>query len=222
MTALTISNVVLWILQIATIIVVVGLARQVGLLHLRLPPQGAGGIEDGPQVGAQLELPPTESLSGNELPILVPGHLSVVMLASPSCGACGPTMDAVRRLRDAEPQVHFVVAVDGDPGQGLKYTADYGITDALACASLGHLNSNARPFATILSDDGTVLAAGVPNTLEQLEMLLGLARQTHSSGAVSDRLNLASHVAGTDTPGSNTDLALTASADDLERSHPNA
>ncbi len=31
MTALTISNLILWVLQIATIVVVVGLARQVGV-----------------------------------------------------------------------------------------------------------------------------------------------------------------------------------------------
>jgi hypothetical protein len=36
MTGLTISNIILWILQISTIIVVVGLARQVGVLHLRV------------------------------------------------------------------------------------------------------------------------------------------------------------------------------------------
>ena len=185
MTALTVSVVVLWILQIATIIVVVGLARQVGLLHLRVPPQGAGRMQDGPVPGQHLDLAPMATLNGEQKPVLVSGQLSVIVLASPSCDVCAPTMQAVARLREAERDVNFVVGVDGDASQGISYAAGYGINDVFAASGLG-VTSTARPFAVVLADDGAVLAAGVPNTLEQLESLLEVGRHEHSLGASSD------------------------------------
>ena len=41
---------------------------------------------------------------------------------------------------------------------------------------------NFPPFTVVVSDEGTVLATGVPNTLEQLEMLLANARHGYASG----------------------------------------
>jgi methylamine dehydrogenase accessory protein MauD len=185
LTALTVSSIVLWTLQIATIIVVVGLARQVGLLHLRLPPQGAGRTDDGPQPGEHMDLGPAVSLTGEEKPVLVPGQLSALILASPSCGVCAPTMAAVGRLGEVEPDVRFVVGVDGEASQAIAYAAGYGIKDVFAPSKLG-VNITARPFAVIVSDKGTVLAAGVPNTLEQVESLLAAARHANSHATSPD------------------------------------
>jgi len=185
-TALTISNLVLWVLQIATIVVVVGLARQVGVLHLRVKPLSAGQIEDGPPIGARLELPPVVSLRGEQMPVVMPGYLSLVTFASPGCSACGPTMEAVQRLRPVERGVRFVVAVDGDQTQGLKYASRYGLADVVGSGSLRTMSCASRPFTVVVSDEGTVLATGVPNTLEQLEMLLANARHGYASGDDSD------------------------------------
>jgi methylamine dehydrogenase accessory protein MauD len=185
-TALTISNLVLWVLQIATIVVVVGLARQVGVLHLRVKPLSAGLIEDGPPIGARLELPPVVSLRGEQTPVVIPGYLSLVTFANPGCSACGPTMEAVKRLRSVEREVRFVVAVDGDQTQGLRYASSYGLTDVVGSDSLRTMSCASRPFTVVVSDEGTVLATGVPNTLEQLEMLLANARHGYASGDDSD------------------------------------
>ncbi len=181
---LTISNLVLWVLQIATIVVVVGLARQVGVLHLRVRPLGAGRPEDGPQIGARLHLPPVVSLRGDATQVLVPGFLSLITFANPGCGACGPTMEAVKRLRAVERGVRFVVAVDGEQAQALKYAESYGLMDVVGSETLA-VPVVSRPFVVVLSSDGTVLGAGVPNTLEQLEILLATARYQGSAGDAS-------------------------------------
>lgn len=220
MTALIISNIVLWVLQIATIVVVVGLARQVGVLHLRLPAHGAGQTDDGPQVGQRLDVGSAVTVRGEQTQVLVPGKLSVIMLASSTCGACAPTMEAVMRLREVEKDVNFVVAIDGDQGQALPYAASYGLTDVAAPASLGALNVNARPFAVVLADNGTVLGAGVPNTLEQLEMLVAGARYRGAAdeepGETAGQLPSAGNGAA---DGPATELALFASAADATGSH---
>ncbi len=51
--ALTISQLVLWILVLVLSAAVVVLARQVGLLHERISPTGALALSKGPSVGAQ-------------------------------------------------------------------------------------------------------------------------------------------------------------------------
>ncbi len=180
MTGLTISNLVLWVLQISTIIVVVGLARQVGVLHLRVRPLGAGQTEDGPSIGASVDLEPVLSFRGNEMPVVMPGYLSLVTFASPKCGACGPTMQAVRRVAGVERDVRVVVAVDGEKAEGLKYAQGYGFADAVSSDNLRQLASKSRPFAVVVSSEGGVLGVGVPNTLEQLEGLLASARRVYA------------------------------------------
>jgi hypothetical protein len=74
---LTLSTIVLWILQVMTIVVVVGLARQVGVLHLRVHPLEAGRIEDSPPIGAHLDMTPVVSIRGHETQVIVPGYLSL-------------------------------------------------------------------------------------------------------------------------------------------------
>ena len=194
LTALTISNLVLWVLQIATIVVVLGLARQIGVLHLRLPAHGAGRTEDGPLVGARIDLQPVVSFRGEQTPVVCSGHLSVLTFANPECGVCGPTMEAVKRLRAREPSVRFIAAVNGEASEGLKYAAGYGLSDAVSAESLRVLGSNARPFAVVLSDDGTVLAAGVPNTLEQFETLLATGRYEDGARKAASATDLQSVV----------------------------
>jgi hypothetical protein len=116
------------------------------------------------------------SLRGEDIPITVQGRLSLLTFASPECGACAATMLAVKRLRDVEPDVWFVVAVDGEKEQALKYAEKYGLEDVASPEAFNRLGSSSRPFAVILAEDGTVLGSGVTNTLEQLEALLAAAR----------------------------------------------
>src|SRR5262249_18447824 len=123
------------------------------------------------------------SLRGRQTPILAEGQLSLVVFANPACTACGPTMQAVKRLRAVERNVRFLVAMDGEPEQGLIYAESYGLPEVVRSDSVKSLDGSARPFVIALSDDGVVLARGVPNTLEQLEALLASARHYNSIGS---------------------------------------
>jgi len=86
-------------------------------------------------------------------------------------------MQAVRSLKSTEQGVWFLIAVDGDEAQVLEYTEKYGLPDSVASDSLGAIDAAHRPFSVALSSAGVVLASGVPNTLEQMEVLLGVARE---------------------------------------------
>jgi len=208
MTGLAISNLILWCLQIATIVVVVALARQVGLLHLRLRPLGAGRTEDGPPIGARFDLSPAASLGGGQIPVVVSGYLSLITFVNPGCSTCSPTLDAAKRLRAVEGKVRFIVAVDGEERPGIKYVHSYGLMNVVGSGSIAVLDSHSRPFVVVLRDDGTVLATGVPNTLEQLEVLLAEARHMTSVADRSGEPGGHSSPAGGDSGIEVTELAL--------------
>ena len=208
MTGLAISNLILWCLQIATIVVVVALARQVGLLHLRLRPLGAGRTEDGPPIGARFDLSPAASLGGGQIPVVVSGYLSLITFVNPGCSTCSPTLDAVKRLRAVEGKVRFIVAVDGEERPGIKYVHSYGLMNVVGSGSIAVLDSHSRPFVVVLRDDGMVLATGVPNTLEQLEVLLAEARHMTSVADRSGEPGGHSSPAGGDSGIEVTELAL--------------
>jgi methylamine dehydrogenase accessory protein MauD len=179
--AIAISELILWLLQLATILVVVGLARQIGLLHLRLPPQGSGPVDIGPSIGSRIQLPAVVSLRTQPRDVLVPDRMALVLFANPSCSVCTPVLDAARRLPRVDSEIVLTVAVDGDIPEALRYLNEHGIADGISSTSLSQLDAGHRPLAVALSADGTVLAAGVPNTLELLEVLLGDARHARDS-----------------------------------------
>lgn len=181
MSVLAISNLILWILQIAIIVVIVGLARQLGLLHLRLGPVGPGPAEGGPSIGAQFDLQPVASLRGPIMQLLLPGQISLIVFVNPTCSACAPTMQALKRVRAVEQGIHVTVAIEGEQTASLRYADVHGLADvATGADALQHLAAAPRPFATAMSDDGTVLASGIPNTVEQIEILLATARDRAS------------------------------------------
>ena len=67
MTALAISNVILWIVVLALLVVVLALTRQIGLLHERIAPAGALMINRGLAVGEQAPVLELLDLEGRAL-----------------------------------------------------------------------------------------------------------------------------------------------------------
>lgn len=177
MTALSISNVVLWVIQMFTIVVVFGLARQIGVLHQRVRPLGPGKVQDGPALGSRVSQQILTSAGGNDIPLVHDKGVSLLALVSPHCSACKPLIESAHSLRKAQPEVRILVAVDGTESERANYLADYSFDHIVDSNQITAVSVASRPFALALGPDGTVLQAGVPNTLEQLEILLSTARQ---------------------------------------------
>ena len=49
--AILISNAMLWVVLLALVVVVLALARQIGILYERIAPMGALMMDQGPKVG---------------------------------------------------------------------------------------------------------------------------------------------------------------------------
>jgi hypothetical protein len=134
-------------------VAVLALAREVGMLRLRLGPQGALEIaEEGPPLGAAAEVI-------EEFDLEPEARLALAVFVSEDCHVCRalePAVDSVAR----EP----VVAVRS-------------FEEHAQAAAWERLRIPGSPFAIALDLEGTVLAKGTFNNLAQLESVLAAAER---------------------------------------------
>ena len=177
---LLISNLVLWLLVIVLAVVVLALARQVGILHERVAPAGALQPTEGPKVGEVTEPMELEDLSGN--PVTVGGAdakglATLVLFVSPTCPVCRSIVPTAKSLASREStRLRLVFASDGDkPEQHVAYAADldlggYSYTLSQTLGMRYHVSK--LPFAVLVGADGTLQSKGLVNSREHLESLV--------------------------------------------------
>ena len=177
---LLVSNVVLWALVIVLALVVVALARQVGILHERVAPAGALQPTEGPKVGELTEAMQMNDLGGNPVTIggVDAGDLATfVLFISPTCPVCKSLVPTAKSLAKRESaRMRLLFASDGDKReQHLAYAKDlqlddypYVLSEALGMAY--HVSK--LPFALLIGADGSLQSKGLVNTREHLESLV--------------------------------------------------
>lgn len=176
--ALLISNAVLWCVVIALALVVLALARQVGVLHERVSPAGALMPTTGPKVGERTQPATYRDLSGAEMSVGGPGpdeRATLVLWVSPTCPVCKALVPTALSLAQAE-RLRLVFASDGDKlEQHQAYVRDLRI-DAypyVVSQALGMSYAVSKlPFAILIGGDGVLKSKGLVNTREHLESLV--------------------------------------------------
>ena len=149
---LTIGLVVALAGLVALSVVVLALAREIGMLRLAANPRGALEVDhEGPEIGARSELAGAFEL--------VPGKIGLAVFTSDGCGMC-------RALAPT------VAAFGEHPAVTLRTFDEVAHADAWAAADVP-----GSPFAVALDADGTVLAKGTFNTGAQLESVLAAAER---------------------------------------------
>jgi hypothetical protein len=148
--------VVQWILLAVLTIVVIALARQIGVLHLRLDPVGALEVDDeGPSLGDALEAKAARASDGTRTLVGGPGPRRLVAFVSATCPICD-------RLRPSLP------AAAAAAGLVLQTVSDPDLEAAHGVPGV--------PFVVVLDESGVVRSKGTVNSLEQVE---GLADTAH-------------------------------------------
>jgi methylamine dehydrogenase accessory protein MauD len=175
---LLVSNIVLWCLVIALVVVVIALARQVGLLHERVNPAGALMPTTGPKVGELTTAMDLQGLNGE--PVRVgganpEGRATLVLWVSPTCPVCKALVPTARSLA-AHERFRLVYASDGGkPESHRAYVKTLGIEKYPYVISqalgIGYAVSK-LPFAALIGADGTLKSKGLVNTREHLESLV--------------------------------------------------
>jgi len=147
--------VVQWVLLAVLAIVVVALARQIGVLHLRLGPLGALEVDDeGPALGEVPEARTARGRDGTATLVGGPGPRRLLAFVSQTCPICElllPSLPAAAAAGGLVPQVV------SDPELEIAYRVP-GV-----------------PFVLVLDELGAVRSKGTVNSLEQIEGLIDTA-----------------------------------------------
>jgi len=178
--ALMVSNIVLWVLVIVLALIVLALARQVGILHERVAPAGALLPTGGPKVGEVTEAMTLSDLSSNDVVIggINPDdEATFVLFISPTCPVCKSLVPTAKSLARREGnRMRLVFASDGDKvEQHQAYAHDLGLDDYHYVISEGlglAYEVSKLPFALLIGGDGTLHSKGLVNTREHLESLV--------------------------------------------------
>ena len=177
LTALLVSQSLTWLVILSLSIGLLALARQVGVMHMRVAPAGALTNDRGPAVGdAAPHLHPT-ALDGTTVEIggaLHGAAMRLLMFVSAECPLCKNLIPAAKSFAKAE-RVELVFVGDDDVEiqrrlistqslQAYKFINGPEVGQAFRVDKL--------PHAVLMDAAGTVLSKGLVNSREHLESLI--------------------------------------------------
>lgn len=184
MHALLVSNLVLWAVVVALILVVLALVRQLGILHERIAPAGALLLERGLKVGEAAPVVAVSDLDGQSRSIgaaAADGRSTLLVFISPTCPVCKALLPVLKTSRRSERQwLEVVLASDGAEEEQRRYIAANGLGELpyVLSAPLGMAYQVGRlPFAALIDSQGILRARGLINSREHLESLFEAQRR---------------------------------------------
>lgn len=177
MTALVLSQLLSWLVILGLGVAVLALARQVGVLHMRVAPAGALTTAGGLAAGDKSAAVPVQRLDGTTAMIGGPASgagLRLLMFVSAQCPLCKAMIPMVKSFaRDERVDVTFVG--DDETGVQKALVARHGLEayPFVNGPEVGQAFGVAKlPFAVLMDADGVVLSKGLVNSREHLESLI--------------------------------------------------
>ncbi|MGV3512383.1 MAG: methylamine utilization protein MauD [Novosphingobium sp.] len=177
MTALIVGQALSWLVIIALVVALLALARQVGVLHMRVAPAGALQTSGGPAVGGKSPAIPANTLDGSEVIVGGPAKdvpLRLLMFVSATCPLCKALIPAARSFaKDERVELTFVGDDDAQVQRGLIAAQVLESYRFINGPEVGHAFEVGKlPYAVLLDADGTILSKGLVNSREHLESLV--------------------------------------------------
>ena len=177
LTALVIAQVVSWIVIVAFGLALIALARQVGILHVRVAPAGALATAGGKTVGDDTKGLVGTDLAGQEIVLGGPMKgtpLRLLMFVSAQCPLCKGLIPVAKSFAQHE-RIALTFVGDDEPEVQTRMIAQHDlqaftfINDGAVGRTLG---VSKLPFAVMLGEGGEVLSKGLVNSREHLESLI--------------------------------------------------
>lgn len=177
MTALIVGQVLSWLVIIALVVALLALARQVGVLHMRVAPAGALQTSGGPAVGGKAPAVPAQTLDGKDVIVGGPAKnvpLRLLMFVSATCPLCKGLIPAARSFaKDERVELTFVGDDDAQVQRGLIAAQGLESYRFINGPEVGQAFEVGKlPYAVLLDADGTILSKGLVNSREHLESLV--------------------------------------------------
>jgi len=177
LTTLVLSQLFSWLVLLALVVAVLALARQVGVLHMRVAPAGALTTAGGPAVGNTAPAIPAVTLNGRKQTVggAAPGvKLRLLMFVSATCPLCKALIPMAKSFaRDERTELTFI----GDDSSEAQHEmiARHGLENYLFIngPEVGQAFAVGKlPYAVLLDADGVILSKGLVNSREHLESLV--------------------------------------------------
>ncbi|MDR3159660.1 MAG: methylamine dehydrogenase accessory protein MauD [Zoogloeaceae bacterium] len=187
MNFLVFAVIVLWALVLALMLVILAMARQIGVLLERVSPVGAMINDAGPQVGEAspfFDLPDWNGGGNVRLGASQSRH-QLVFFLSPTCPICKTLLPALKSIRNSEGDwLDVILASDGEAAKHQRFIEQMGLEmfPYLLSGELGMTYHVTKlPFAVLLDQQGVVRGKGLINSREQLESLFNALESGHAS-----------------------------------------
>lgn len=177
--ALIISQVLLWLAVIGLAVIVLALARQVGVLHERIAPAGALSINRRLKTGEVAPELTVQDLDGELIEIggaSEAGRSTFLFFLSPDCPVCKSLLPVVTSaLRREADWVDGVFASDGGrTAEHQEIVAEHKLRrwPYVVSELLGRMMGVGKlPYAILIDETGKVAAMGLVNSREHIESL---------------------------------------------------
>ena len=186
LTVLIVSQILSWVVILGLGLALLALARQVGVLHVRLAPAGALLTGKGPVVGEAAPVLDAVTLDGAPLTIgkaLAKTRMQLLLFVSPHCPLCKDLIPIAKSFVKTE-RLDLVFVGDDDLAEQRAMIAkmEMGGLPFVNGSLVGRsFHVDRLPHAVLISEDGTVLSKGLVNSREHLESLV----TAHEMGVVS-------------------------------------
>jgi methylamine dehydrogenase accessory protein MauD len=177
MSFLIASQILLWIVVVSLVLVVVALARQIGVLHERIAPVGALKIDSGPAVGEKAPVLTLATIGGALAHIGQPleaGRAQLLLFVSPDCPICKRIIPLVKSFATDE-RLQVLYVGDGRLEEQRRLIERFELDPRVFVNSpeVGmRFGVGKLPYAVLIDDAASVVAAGLVNSREHLESLV--------------------------------------------------
>ena len=180
MEALIVSNILLWILLIALAFVVMGLVRQIGVLHARVAPAGALVLDKGVAVNEAAPQVTAADRSGRPVNFGYAGEKGqLLFFLSPSCPVCKSLLPAIKAVAKERSDLEVIYVSDGDPEAQAALIREFKLENAryVVGPEVGMTYQIGKlPYAVLIDQAGVLRAKGLVNSREHLDSLFEAER----------------------------------------------
>jgi methylamine dehydrogenase accessory protein MauD len=172
------SQILLWVAVSALALLVMALARQVGVLHERIAPAGALTLHQTVNVGDKAPAMDLVSLDGSPIrigPIRPDSRSQLIFFVSPDCPVCKNLLPVFKSAAGAESRwLDAILASDGEEAdhRRLIMTHQLAAIPYVLSEKLGRAFGVSKlPYAVLIGEDGKIASLGLINSREHLESL---------------------------------------------------
>jgi len=176
MEGLIVSNVLLWCLLLALSFAVMGLVRQIGILHGRIAPAGALMLDKGVAVNEPAPKVTAADRSGRPVNFGYAGAKGqLLFFLSPTCPICKSLLPAIKSIaKEQADRLDVIYVSDGDMTAQQALIREFKLDDAtyVVGPEVGMTYQIGKlPYAALIDQTGTLRAKGLVNSREHLDSL---------------------------------------------------